>query len=42
MIASTKQKKYTKKKIAFFEGNFFLVDMPAAEGSVDAAEHYHF
>ena len=40
-MASTKQQKYTKK-IPFFEGNIILVDMPAAESSVDAAEHYHF
>ncbi len=50
MTATTKQEKQshqktnknTQKKISFFEGDFILVDMPAAEGSVDAAEHYPF
>ena len=40
-IASTKEKIHIKK-IVFSEGNFILFDMPAAEGSADATEHYHF
>ena len=36
------KKKLRTEKISFSEGNFILFDMPAAEGSIDAAEHYHF